>query len=203
MVVKIKMIAILDMTETALQHQTKDEIETEMAVVIAAQKDPRCFEPLYTKYYKRIVAYVYHRIESKEEAFEITAQVFYKALDNLPKYKAQGVPFSAWLFRIACNELNQVFRKNKSNRIVEIDTEGTADLMSSIEEVKSAYLDEQLFSALQQLEAEEMELIDMRYFEKRSFKEIADINGMTEGACKIKVYRILDKLKKKLKNLQQ
>ena len=192
------MIATVNMKETTANHQSTLQINAEMELVKAAQNDPRCFGPLYTLYYKRIVSYVYHRIESKEEAFEITAQVFYKALDNLPKYKMQGVPFSAWLFRIASNELNQLFRKNNSARIVSIDTDGTADLMFSIEETKSELQDEQLFAVLNQLETDDMELIDMRFFEKRSFKEIADIIGMNESACKIKVYRILEKLKKKL-----
>jgi RNA polymerase sigma-70 factor (ECF subfamily) len=194
----MQMIATVNMKETTANHQSTEQINAEMELVKAAQNDPRCFAPLYTFYYKRIVSYIYHRIESKEEAFEITAQVFYKALDNLPKYKIQGVPFSAWLFRIASNELNQIFRKNKSARIVNLDTEGTMDLMGSIEETKSEVQDEQLFAALSQLEGADMELIDMRFFEKRSFKEIADIIGMNESACKIKVYRILEKLKKKL-----
>jgi RNA polymerase sigma-70 factor, ECF subfamily len=200
MVVKnAKMMATITMTESATYQQTTEQIDAEMQLVRAAQDNPRCFEPLYTSYYKRIVAFVYHRVESKEEAFEITAQVFYKALDNLPKYKAQGVPFSAWLFRIASNELNQVFRKNKSLRIISLDSENAGDLIFSIDEVKSEFQDEQLFSALQQLEEEEMEFINMRFFEKRSFKEIADITGTGESACKMRIYRILEKLKTKLK----
>lgn len=187
------------MTESAVYHKTADQINEEMELVKAAQKDPRCFEPLYTRYYKTIAAYVYHRLDSKEEAFELTSQVFYKALENISKYKAQGVPFSAWLFRIASNELNLFFRKNKLARLVDIDTQGAMDLIGSVEETASSVQDEQLFAALQHLEEEEMELIDMRFFEKRSFKEICDITGMNESACKMRVYRILEKLKIRLK----
>lgn len=192
------MIALATMTQSAAHHKTMEQIQEEMELVKAAQKNPRCFEPLYTRYYKSIVAFIYHRLESKEEAFELTSQVFYKALDNLSKYKAQGVPFSAWLFRIASNELNLFFRKNKSARFVDIDERGAADLMTSMEDTASTVQDEQLFAALQYLEEEEMELIDMRFFEKRSFKEICEITGLNESACKMKVYRILEKLKKKL-----
>jgi RNA polymerase sigma-70 factor (ECF subfamily) len=186
------------MTQSAAHHKTVEQIQEEMELVIAAQKDPRCFEPLYTRYYKTIASFIYHRLDSKEEAFELTSQVFYKALENLSKYKVQGVPFSAWLFRIASNELNLFFRKNKSARFVDIDERGAADLMVSMEDVPSSVADEQLFAALQHLEEEEMELIDMRFFEKRSFKEICDITGLNESACKMKVYRILEKLKKKI-----
>lgn len=194
------MIATINMIESSNYKQTVEQISAEMELVKAAQENPRCFEPLYKNYYKRIVAFVYHRIESKEEAFEITAQVFYKALENLSRYKDQGVPFSAWLFRIAGNELNARFKKNKSNRIVSIETESVSELKLSIDEATSDHMDKELFEALSQLNEEEIELIDMRYFEKRPFKEIAEIYGMNESACKIRVYRIIEKLRTKLKN---
>lgn len=187
------------MIETAPNHKTVEQISEEMELVKAAQKDPRHFEPLYTRYYKQIASFIYHRLENKEEAFELTSQVFYKALENLSKYKALGVPFSAWLFRIASNELNLFFRKNKGARFVDVDATGANELIHSIEEVKSSVGDEQLFEALQTLDQEDLELIDMRFFEKRSFKEICDINGMKESACKMKLYRILEKLKTQLK----
>lgn len=194
-----QMIAEANMTEPALHHKTLDQINEEMELVKAAQKNSRCFEPLYTRYYKKIASYIYHRLENKEEAFELTSQVFYKALENLSKYNAQGVPFSAWLFRIASNEINLFYRKKKSARVVDADVQGVAELICAVEEASPEVQDEQLFEVLQQLDEEEMELINMRFFEKRSFKEICDITGMNESACKMKVYRILEKLKKKIK----
>lgn len=188
------------MIEAPPNHKTVDQISDEMELVKAAQKDPRQFEPLYTRYYKQIASFLYHRLESKEEAFELTSQVFYKALENLPKYKALGVPFSAWLFRIASNELNLFFRKNKRERVVDVDTVGANELIHSMEDLQSSVEDKKLFEALQTLNEEDLELIDMRFFEKRSFKEICDINGMKESACKMKLYRILEQLKTQLKN---
>jgi RNA polymerase sigma-70 factor (ECF subfamily) len=195
-----QMVVAINMTETNGSHQTTEQIILEMALIKAAQKDPKCFEPIYKSYYKRIVSFVYHRVESKEEAFEITSCIFYKALANLPKYKDQGLPFSSWLFRIASNELNSLFRKNKTTRIVSIDSEGIEELRSDVSDVSQGIQDEYLYIALESLEAEEMELIDMRFFEKRSFKEIADILNSSESACKMRVYRILEKLKSKLQN---
>lgn len=194
------MIATISMAKTGFYSKTVEEINSEMDLVKAAQENPRLFEPLYTQYYKQIASYIYHRIESKEEAFEITAQVFYKALENLPKYKIQGLPFSAWLFRIASNELNMRFKKEKTNRVVAMDDEGFEELKLDMEETTTDHLDKKLFEALSELKADEMELIDMRFFEKRSFKEIAEIYEIGESACKIRVYRIIDKLRTKLKN---
>ncbi|HEY0029605.1 MAG TPA: sigma-70 family RNA polymerase sigma factor [Bacteroidia bacterium] len=194
------MIASTTMIGSTYYRQTLEQINAEMEEVKAAQNDFRCFEPLYTRYYKQIVGFVYHRIESKEEAFEITAQVFYKALENLPKYKAQGVPFSAWLFRIASNELNRRYKKGQTQRLVALEEEGFSELKADVEETRSDHLDKILFEALEQLNMDEMELIDMRFFEKRSFKEIADICEINESACKLRVYRIIEKLRMKFKN---
>jgi RNA polymerase sigma-70 factor (ECF subfamily) len=193
------MIATINMVELGYYKQTGEQINSEMELVKAAQDNPRCFEPLYKRYYEQIVKFVYHRIENKEEAFEITSQVFYKALENLQKYKNQGVPFSAWLFRIANNELNARFKKNKKTAIIILDNEGFAGLKLGIEESTSDHLDKALFEALNQLNIDEMELIDMRFFEKRPFKEIADILEISESNCKMRLYRIIEKLRLILK----
>ncbi len=190
------------MTEFAPFHYTEEQIKDEEKLIIAAKENSRHFEPLYKSYYERIARYIYHRVESKELAFEITAQVFYLALNNLSKYTPKGLPFSAWLFRIAGNELNQWFRKNKAQRVLNMDTEGLGELKDNMEENSSAEMDKHLFDALQELEAEEMELINMRFFEKRSFKEISDILQIGESACKMRLYRILEQLKTLLTQLQ-
>jgi RNA polymerase sigma-70 factor (ECF subfamily) len=176
-------------------HLSAEQIEAENELIKAAQLNPKAFEPIYTSYFERIVGFIYHRVENKEMAFEITAQVFYRALDNLPKYESRGLPFSAWLFRIASNELNQWFRKNKAQRILNIDLEGLNEIKNDTVEPGSAETDPQLFAALQQLEDDELELVNMRFFEKRSFKEICDILQVGESACKMRLYRILEKLK--------
>jgi len=133
----------------------------------------------------------------------LTSQVFYKALENLPKYQPMGVPFSAWLFRIAANEINQWYRKTTAVRVLSIDRDGLGNLKVEVEENGQAEMDEQLFNALQTLKEEDMELINMRFFEKRSFKEICDILDMNESACKMKLYRILEKLKQHLTSITQ
>lgn len=196
------MVTLMNMTDSQLKyHLTVEQIDTELDQVKAAQTDPQKFAPLYKAYYTRIVGYVYQRVDSKDLAYEITAQVFYAALNNISKFKAQGVPFGAWLFRIAGNELNQWFRKNKAQRTININEEGINNLKQEVDERSSVLVDKKLFEVLQELEAEELELIDMRFFEDRPFKEICEITGMGESACKMRIYRILEKLKTKLENI--
>lgn len=190
------------MNQIASYHQTAEEIYTEEKLIIAAQANPRDFEPLYKKYFQRIANYLYHRVEDKETAFELTSQVFYKALENLPKYKSKGVPLSAWLFRIAANEINQWYRKSKSIRVVSIDRNGLGNLKEEVDENNQTEADDDLYKALQVLNEEDLELVNMRFFEKRSFKEICDILELKESACKMKLYRILEKLKKHLTTIK-
>lgn len=193
-----QMLTAVSMTDIASYHLTTEEIDSEEKLIKAAQANPRDFEPLYKRYFQRIANYLYHRVEDKETAFELTSQVFYKALENLPKYKPMGVPFSAWLFRIAANEINLWYRKNNAIRVLSIDRDGLGELKGDMEESDQSETDEKLFTALQTLKEEDMELINMRFFEKRSFKEICEILDMNESACKMKLYRILEKLKQHL-----
>src|ERR1035437_9184646 len=99
------MVDLRTMSKSQKYHLGAEQLSTELEQVKAAQTDPRSFEPLYAAYYSRLVGFIYQRLDNKEEAFEITAQVFYIALSQLPKFRSQGVPFGAWLFRIASNEL--------------------------------------------------------------------------------------------------
>ena len=186
---------ITSVSAANLHHLTVQQIEDEQHQIKEAQKDPRKFEPIYTRYYERIVQYIYHRVENKELAFEITAQVFYRALENLSRYKPMGVPFSAWLFRIASNELNQWFRKNKSNRLISIDDQGLHVLQQDMNESGILEQESHLAEALQELDEQDIELVNMRFFERRSFKEICEILDLGESACKMRLYRILEKLK--------
>ena len=89
--------------------------EEEKLLIERAQKDPRFFAPLYERYHDAIFRYVYRRVDEEEQAYDITSSVFVKALQALHKYEYRGLPFSAWLFRIAKSELYQSFRDQKRN----------------------------------------------------------------------------------------
>jgi RNA polymerase sigma-70 factor, ECF subfamily len=175
-------------------HITPEQLAEESRWIEASRRDTSAFAPLYNRYYQRILGFIYNRVEEKEMAFELTSQVFYKALSKLSSYKYTGVPFSAWLFRIASNEVNDMYRSGKSKRVVVVNENTLQDLQESVDE--SHLTDAELFKALQTLPEEEMQLIEMRFFEKRPFAEVADILGITESAAKQRLYKILEKLKK-------
>jgi len=183
-------------------HQTKEQLEQEKILVKEAQEDKAKFGLLYKKYFEQIFLFILKRVESEDTAADITSQVFLKALINISKYKDMGLPFSSWLFRIARNELYDMYRQKDVELVVSLESKGVMEMISEMgEELKQDY--SQLTAALSLLENDEMELIEMRFFEKRAFKEIGEILDITENYAKVRTYRLLDKLKKILSNENQ
>lgn len=181
------------------QNKINPEIkpDVEQAIIVLCQSDPEAFRPLYEKYFKRIFLFVLHRVEDRQAASDLTSQAFLKALLHIKRYKSRGLPFSAWLFRIALNECNDYYRKASRYRIVTIEDEFVGHLYEEItNESRLEDLRVKLPSILQKLTEEELQIIEMRFFEQRPFKEVADIAGISETYAKVKVYRILQKMRK-------
>jgi len=193
---------IMQLNHTTLSlHQTKEDIEQELQYIERARRDPERFAPLYDKYYKVIFLFIYRRTDEEELTADLTSQVFLKAIVNLPKYEFKGLPFSAWLFRIAINEVNQFFRNKKNERAVSIEDAGIERLCEELDE-NSQHNQQQeqlLILSFNYLEQEELQLLELRFFEDRAFKEVAYLMGITENNAKVKTYRVLDKLKRIIK----
>lgn len=166
----------------------------------AAKQNPAEFEVIYNRYYEMIFRFIYQRLDSKDIAFDITQQVFILAMVNIKKYEDRGVPFSSWLYRIAKNELNQLFRKNQSFRTVNIDDTNIRYLADEMKTEGLEKYSERLTQILTELDEDDLQLIEMRYFEKRPFKEIAEILEITENNAKVRIYRVLDKMRERILN---
>ncbi len=184
------------MSYNARYHHTAAQLQEEHLIIEAAKTDPNHFAPLYDKYYKQIFGYLYQRMEDKDTAFDLTAQVFLKALTNIGKYEFKGVPFASWLYRIAHSELMQLFREQKNKRSINADI---GDLRFICEETQEFYLEEYipvLKKVISELDPEDLQMVELRFFERRAFKEIGEIMDITENNAKVRMYRILEKLKK-------
>jgi RNA polymerase sigma-70 factor (ECF subfamily) len=176
-------------------EETTTVQSTDDRLVQAAKADRKHFGELYSKYHDSVARFVYQRVGSKDEALDITQQVFMQAMIALDKYESRGFPFSSWLYRIALNEVNGRYRKNKNQRVINIDDTSLQTVMAEINEPNADEKEEKLLMCLQELEEDEVELLQMRFFEKRPFKEMAEIKDSNESAVKMKVYRLLEKLK--------
>ena len=189
---------------TAQYHRTESEIKEEYQIILRSQQDPRYFAPIYERYFDLIFIYVNRRVGNEDNSGDITAKVFYKCLSNLKKYKFQGVPFSAWLYRIALNEINQFFRQRKdAQRVVSIN-DIHIDLLIDEMDREEPEIDKHVLISvlLEQLDPKEVQFLELRFFEGNSFKEIGYYLGITEVNAKVKTYRILDKLRKLSKEIK-
>jgi RNA polymerase sigma-70 factor (ECF subfamily) len=180
-------------------HVSSEEMLNEQAEIEAAKADPAQFEVLYNRYYEPILQFVYKRVEGKEAAFDITSQVFLNAMLKLAQFRFMGTPFSSWLYRIALNEINTLYRKDKVQRSIKVEEDELKSVIHEInpdDDIDAQY--NRVKEVLADYEEEDIQLIELRFFEKRAFKEIGDIMNMTENNAKVKLYRLLDKLKSQL-----
>ncbi len=173
------------------------DMQEEWLEVQAAQRDPAMFRPLYDRYYEAIFLYIFRRTTDEALTADLCSQVFLKAMQRIDCYEYKGVPFSAWLYRIASNEIAQHFRKAKKKRTVTLEDAPVGDLMQELQEGGDleAYLP-QLIEALDQLKEKDLQLIELRFFEGLPYKEIADIMDITENNAKVRTFRILNRMKK-------
>lgn len=171
------------------------ELENEQQIIDKAKADSAAFEPLYNLYYERMLRFVYKRMEELEDSRDVTSMVFIKALSNIGKYQHQGLPFSSWLYRIAVNEVNLYYRRNKKARVISLDDNSLKTIANEAEGFTKEDISV-LKKALLYLSEDELQIIELRFFEERPFSQVAQILEITENNAKVKTYRILDKLRK-------
>ena len=184
------------MAVNPVYHQTNDRLQEELVIIKEAKKNPERFGPLYQKYHEQIFRYIYQRMDDEHLAFDVTSQVFVKALKNLHKYEYRGVPFSSWLYRIAKSELYQAFRDRKARRTVNVESMHLFEMVEEFEEDDSVTNKKKLLQCLSLLKDGDLQLIELRYFEKRSYREIGEILEITENNAKVRTFRALERLKK-------
>ncbi len=186
------------------------EPEGERVLVERAKKDPGAFGVLFERYHGLIFGYVLRRVRVWEVARDLTSETFLKALSGLWRYRWMNVPFSAWLYRIATNEIGMYFRRGKVvleslDRMMEgrgLDPVDPASLETERLEAERTLAGNTEFAAVQvalvRLPLPYQEVIALRYFEKKSLKEIAKILGKKEGTVKSLLSRGIRKLRKVL-----
>lgn len=164
-------------------------------LVQLAKQDSRHFKALYEKYFKCIYGFVFHRIRDKDEALDITSQVFLKGLLKIDTYRYMKLPFSAWLYKIAFNEINQFYRKASRAKTVILEDHAVKQISEEIEDENLEWRKEKLARVLQWFKPKEMELIELRFQLGMSYKEIAGIIGGSEINARVRLHRLISKIK--------
>ena len=169
-------------------------------VKLAVSGDAQAFSDLYEQNVTRIYNYIYYRIGSEADAEDLTARVFHRAFGHIEKYQEKGVPFMAWLYRIAHNLTANWYRDTRRRK--EVSLEDHSDLPHHSElperEMEKTQEKELLMNAIRRLPPERQQLILLKFLEDMSNCEIAMIMGKTEGAIKSLFHRSLIALREQV-----
>jgi RNA polymerase sigma-70 factor (ECF subfamily) len=178
----------------ALENEKLTKQNRERLQIEAAQQDTARFAELYENNFERVYAYIARRVGSREEAQDLTADVFHQALANLPRFEWRGLPFNAWLLGIAANLLSDRWQRSvRRQEVVADDLEqvGTED---DIEQRAMLY---QLVGTLPE---DQRRVIILRFVAQKSLREIAADLGRSDGAIKQLQLRALQNLRERIRS---
>lgn len=165
----------------------------EEALTHAAQGDREAFGVLYDRYVGRIYNYIYYRTGNQHDAEDLTSRVFTRAMKHITNYQDRGVPFSAWLYRIAHNLVANWHRDNSRKQEISLDdsywissdVEMPEYILMKVEEKEA------LLEVIQGLPDDRQLLLILKFVEHLSNAEIGAVMGRTEGAVKSLYHRTL------------
>lgn len=184
-------------------------IDDEKELVLRARKDPEAFGEIFDAYYDPIFGYVLRRVGDVQASQDITSEVFFKALNKLWQFKWKDVSISSWLYKIATNEINQYFRRNKRTffSLEEVLERGGYDFKSDVDVLEEIVKKEEAISRsekwielrgqLELLPEKYQEVLVLRFFEDKKINEICEILGKKEGTVKSLLHRGIVILKRK------
>ena len=169
------------------------ELGDEDAILLAAKGDSEAFGVLYERYVNRIYNYIFYRTGNPFDAEDLTARVFNRAINHIGQYRDMGVPFSAWLYRIAHNLVANWHRDRSRKQEIPLEDLPVAAAKMDRPEATLMRSQEQdaLLRLIRQLPAERQNLLILKFVENLSNAEIGQIMGRSEGAVKSLYHRTL------------
>jgi len=181
----------------------RDSSDAEL-VAHAQRGEVNAIGRLYDRHRESIFRYLWIRLDDRQLAEDLTGDVFMRMLDALPRYRMKGLPFRAWLYRIAHNLLVDYFRKMNRQVTLPLDVieeQGTEDDPDRV--IEQILLSERLQVALMRLEATQCEVVILRFLAGLSLQETALTLGKTEAAIKALQHRGLSSLRRALEPLEE
>jgi RNA polymerase sigma-70 factor (ECF subfamily) len=159
--------------------------DEESLVRRAQQRDAEAISQLYEAYFAKIYRYITLRVRNETEAEDLTQQVFMKMLQSISSYKIKGLPFSAWIYRIAHNQVVDFLRQQNKKSTVDIEGLPLPDTGEDPQHIMEQEVDiEQLKQATRKLTPSQQEVLSLRFASELSIAQCAEIMGKTEGAIK-------------------
>ncbi len=174
--------------------------DEESLVRRAQHRDQEAFAQLYEEHFDKIYRYVTLKIGNETEAEDMTQQVFLNALQSISSFKWKGIPFSAWLFRIAHNQVVDYFRSKKRTTVPLNESQASSNSNDNPQLVIEQKLDiEQLTLATKQLTEAQREVISLRFAGELSIAQVAKAMGKSQGAIKALQHSAIAALRKTLR----
>jgi RNA polymerase sigma-70 factor (ECF subfamily) len=171
-----------------LTNQNEERLQVE-----AARQDPARFAELYENNFERVYAYIAHRVHTREEAQDATADVFHKALASLPRFEWRGLPFVAWLLGIAAKVVSDRWQRAAKRQEVVTDNLEQVGIEDDIEQRAM------LYQLVGMLPDDQRRVIIRRFVGQKSLREIAVEFGRSEGAIKQLQLRALQNLRERMR----
>lgn len=165
----------------------------EGALIAAAQRDPAAFGALYERFVQPIYQYFRYRTGTAEDAEELTAQTFLRALEHLPTYQYKGVPFIVWLYRIANSVLVAQHRRPRPTALP--DDLPAPSLGPGLEEVE---LRQELMREFCRLPEVQQQVLLLRFVQDLSYEEVSEVMGRKPGALRQLAYRAVQTLRERM-----
>jgi RNA polymerase sigma-70 factor (ECF subfamily) len=183
-----------------VQNPRSDESE----LVARAKNDRAAFGLLYERYVRQIYNYIYYRTGNVQDAEDLTARVFQRAGQHLPRYTDRGLPFTAWLYRIAHNVVANWHRDEARRQSLPLNGAALTDLRAEAPEetLEDHHERERLLRAIRRLPGERQQLLILKFVEQMSNAEIGAIMNRSEGAVKSLYHRTLLALRDELARLE-
>lgn len=174
------------------------QIDIDTLVSLAQKGDSESFGLIYDELVDKVYRYIYFKTPSVEIAEDLTEDVFFNVWKNLPKYKKQKHPFSAWVFRIAHNQVIDYYRQNKE--FIELDETLTDQNTENKPQrlIEKKLIQKEVQIALKELPDQQAQAVILKYINDFSNYEIAQTMQKSETAVRILLSRGLAKLKKVL-----
>lgn len=171
-------------------------MDEQLLIDKAREGNREAFGQLYDRYVPKIYRFVFLRVGTRGEAEDITSQVFMHAWENISRYEHQGFPLSSWLYRMASNAVIDYYRTARHATDIETIPEDLfAETPEDEERIDTREELELLRRAIARLEADQQNVIVMKFVNDASNKEISQALGKTEGAVRVIQHRALKQLK--------
>ena len=173
----------------ALEYETDERL-----LIEAAQRDPLRFAELYENNFERVYAFVAYRVRDRDEAQDLTAEVFHQALAGIQRFEWRGIPFAAWLLGIAARIVADRWALLGKRQEVPADEMEQAGIDAAIEQRAM------LFQLVDALPTDQRQVINRRFVDQRSVRDIAQELGRSEGAVKQLQFRALQTLRNRMRS---